>query len=135
MKRTRVYTHFYRDELAYRFVKDKFCRIDQIYKLTQISSISSSDLRRVFIISFADHPRDSSFLDLEILKLHHIHRCIIDSDLTIKIRFHPCRYSLDKFIINNPYTCTPSTMIFFSLYIFILYQYHEPKPHYFQWYS
>ena len=31
---------------------------------------------------FADLPRDSSFLNLEILNLHHIHRCIIDSDLS-----------------------------------------------------
>ena len=26
-------------------------------------------------------------------------------------------------------------MNFFSLYSFTLYQYHEPKPHYFRWYS
>ena len=103
IKQTRVYTRFLWNQLAYRSVKNKFCRTYQIYKLTQISSISSSDLSKFFIISFADHPRDSSFLDLEILNLHHIHRYIIDSDLSINsYPFHPDILQSEVFIKPRP---------------------------------
>ena len=53
-------------------------------------------VRQIFTISSsADHLRDSSSSDLEILNHPQIHGCIIDSDLSLKNRVHPCRYSLE----------------------------------------
>ena len=40
-----------------------------------------------------------------------------------------------KYSLKPRHMHTLCTMNFFSLYRFTLYQYHESKPHYFQWYS
>ena len=127
MKRTSVYTRFYQDKLAYRSVNGRLCKIYQIYKLTQISSLSSADLRQFFIISFADQPRDLSFLDLEILNLHHIHGCTINLDLS-DFNHSMQIYFRVKYSFNTQTHAHPCTMIFFSLYRFSLCQYHESKP-------
>ena len=98
MKRTHVYMRFYWDQLSYRSIKVNFAEQTRSINLTQIYSFSLADLRQFFIISSVDHTKASSYSKLEILNHHYIHGCIIDSDLSIKDRVHPCRYSLEKFI-------------------------------------
>jgi len=57
-------------------------------------------------MSFADLPRDSSFLDLEILSLHNIHGSIIDSDLSITCySFHADILQSEVFIKTQTYAC------------------------------
>ena len=120
---------FDQDKLVYRSVNGRLCRIYQIYKLTHISSLLSADLHQFFIIYFVDQPRDSSFLDLEILNLHHIHGCIINLDLSETEFNHSMQiYFRVKYSFNTQTHAHPCTMIFFSLYRFILCQYHESKP-------
>ena len=48
---------------------------------------------------FVDLPRDSSFLDLEILNLHQLHRCIIDPAF-LENRVQSCRYLLSRFFFS-----------------------------------
>ena len=73
--------------------------------------------------------------DLDPL-LHHW--CILHSDLSFKVILSIQIHFTEKYsfklrhLAPTPVICT---MNFFSLYRFTLFQYHEPKPHYFRWYS
>ena len=125
---------FYRDEPAYRS--------ENIIGVCNSSEqINSSDLTLHFNKNSPNHRSKHSInksiviLGLEILIHYCIHRCIIISNLSIKCNpFHADILQSEVFI-NTQTHAHPCTMIFFSLYSFSLYQYHEPKPHNFQWVS
>ena len=65
-----------------------------------------------FMISSVIQTRDLSSSD------HSIHGCIIVSDLSVKTRAHPYRYSLEKLFVHNPYNAHPFFMILITLYSF-----------------
>ena len=103
IKRTRVYTCFCRDKLAYRSVNENFAKQIRSINLPRFLHYLQQTLRQIFTISSsADHLRDSSSSNLEILNHPQIHGCIIDSDLSVKNRVHPCRYFLEIFIHQQP---------------------------------
>ena len=121
---------FHCDEPAYRS--------ENIVGLHNSSEyINSSDLILHFKNDSLDHRSKHSIIrsrkyidisDLEIPLHHFIHRCIINSDQSINCYpFHPDILQSEVFIKTQTYA-HPCTMIFFSLYRFSLYQYHESKP-------
>ena len=83
------HTSFYWQDTSNFIQKASTLRFTRFLQFLHQTSVMSSS------IIFVYHGRDSSFLD-------HIHRCIVDSDLSIKNRVRPCRYSLEKFIHSPP---------------------------------
>ena len=86
--------------------------------------IFSVYLHQFFMISSVIQTRDSSSSD------HYIHGCIVVSDLSVKNRARPYRYSFKKFLFTTLAMHTLRSLFFFSLYIFsfikTMSQNHEP---------
>ena len=104
LRPTRVYTRFLCHEPTY-------ISVNIVGLCNSSKQINSSDLTLYFSKDSPDHrskhsiKRSRKYIvisDLEIPLHHFLHRCIINSDQSIKNKVHLSRYSLEEFYHQQP---------------------------------